>query len=177
MNFIIDQWNHGEKKDGIEMYSTHNKAKSVVAERFMRTFIKFIIKFINKICKYMTSVSKNVYIDKLDDIVNKYKNTYHITIKMKPVHVKWNTYIDSGKEINEKDPKFKIGDNVRISKYKNIFAEADFPNWSEDVFVIKKVKNTVPWIYVINDFNAEEIIGTFYEDELKKIKKNLELRK
>ena len=177
MNFIIDQWNHGEKKDGIEMYSTHNKAKSVAAERFMRTFIKFIIKFINKICKYMTSVSKNVYIDKLDDIVNKYKNTYHITIKMKPVHVKWNTYIDSGKEINEKDPKFKIGDNVRISKYKNIFAEAYFPNWSEDVFVIKKVKNTVPWIYVINDFNAEEIIGTFYEDELKKIKKNLELRK
>ena len=177
VNFIIDQWNHGEKKDGIEMYSTHNKAKSVAAERFMRTFIKFIIKFINKICKYMTSVSKNVYIDKLDDIVNKYKNTYHITIKMKPVHVKWNTYIDSGKEINEKDPKFKIGDNVRISKYKNIFAEAYFPNWSEDVFVIKKVKNTVPWIYVINDFNAEEIIGTFYEGELKKIKKNLELRK
>ena len=143
------------------MYSTHNKAKSVVGERFMRTFIKFIIKFINKIFKYMSSGSKNVYIDKLDDIVNKYKNTCHSTIKMKPVHVKSNTYIDSGKEINEKDPKFKIGDNVRISKYKNFFAEAYFPNWFEDVFVIKKVKNTVSWTYVINGFNAEKIIGTF----------------
>ena len=88
----------------------------------------------------MTSISKNVYIDKLDDIVNKYNNTYHSTIKMKPVDVKSNTYIDSSKEINNKDPKFKIGDIVRISKCKKIFEKSYVPNWSEKVFVIKKVK-------------------------------------
>ena len=76
--------------------------------------------------------------------------------------------IDSGKEVNDKDPKFKVGDHVRISKYKNIFAKGYTPNWSEEVFVIKKVKNTVPWTYVINDLNGEEIIGTFYEKELQK---------
>ena len=92
----------------------------------------------------MTSVSKNVYIDKLDDIVDEYNNTYHRTIKMKPVGVKNDAYIDFKKEINNKDPKFKVGDHIRISKYKNIFAKAYTPNWSEEVFVIKKVKNTVP---------------------------------
>ena len=92
------------------MCSSHNEGNSVVAERFIRT-LKI------KIYQYMTSVSKNVYIDKLDDIVNKYNNTYHSTIKMKPVDVKSNTYIDSSKEINNKDPKFKIGDIVRISKH------------------------------------------------------------
>ena len=102
----------------------------------------------------MTSISKNMYIDKLDDIVNKYNNTYHRTIKMKPVHVKSNTYVNPSKEINDKDPNFKIGDNVRISKYKNIFAKGYVPNWSEEVFVIKKVKNTVPWTYVISDLNG-----------------------
>ena len=115
----------------------------------------------------MTSVSKNVYINKLGDIVGEYNNTYHRTIKMKPIDVKDNTYTDFEKEVN-KDPKFKISDHVRISKYKNIFAKGYMPNWSEEVFVIKKVKNTVPWTYVINDLNGEEIIGTFYEKELQK---------
>ena len=87
---------------------------------------------------------------------------------MKPVDVKDNTYIDSVKEVNYKDPKFKVGDHVRICKYKNIFAKRYTPNWYEEVFVIKKVKNTVPWTYVINDLNGEEIIGTFYEKELQK---------
>ena len=118
------------RKNNIEIYSTHNEGKSVVAESFIRTFK-------NKICKYMTSKSKNVYIDKLDDIVNKYNNTYHRTIKMKPVDVKSNRYINSSKEINDKDPKFKVGDIVRISKYKNIFAKVYASNWSEEVFVIK----------------------------------------
>ena len=86
---------------------------------------------------------------------------------MKPVDVKSNTYIDSSKEINEKDhPKFKIGDNVRISKYKNIFAKGYTPNWSEEVFVIKKIKNTALWTYLIIDLDGEEIVGTFYENEL-----------
>ena len=110
----------------------------------------------------MTSISKNVYIDKLNGIVNKYNNTYHTTIKMKPINVKENTYI------NYTDPKFKVGDYVRISKYKNIFAKWYMPNWSEEVFVIDKIKNTVPWTYVINDLNGEEITGTFYENELQK---------
>ena len=140
------------------MYSTHNQGKSVVAERFIGTLK-------SKIYKCMTSISKNVYIDKLDDIVNEYNNAYHTTIKMKPFDVKNKTYINTDKETNDKDPKFKVGDRVRTSKYKNIFAKGYTLNWSEEVFVIKKVKNTVPWTYVINDLNGEEIMGTFYEKE------------
>ena len=87
----------------------------------------------------MTSISKNVYIDELDDIVNKYNNAYHRTVKMKPVDVKDNAYIDSSKEVNDKDPKFKVGDHLRISKYKKIFANGYTPNWSEEVFVIKNL--------------------------------------
>ena len=87
---------------------------------------------------------------------------------MKLVDVKNSTYIDSNKKVNDKDPIFKVGYHVRISKHKNIFAKGYTPNWSEEVFVIKKVKNTVPWTYVINDLNGEEIIGTFYEKELQK---------
>ena len=112
----------------------------------------------------MTSVSKNVYIDKLDDIVNEYNRT----IKMKPVDVRDDTYIDFKKEVNDKDPKVKVGDHVIISKYKNIFAKGYTTNWSEEVFVISKIENIVPWTYVINDLNGEEIIGTFYEKELQK---------
>ena len=117
------------------MYSIHNEEKSVVAERFIGTLK-------NKIYKYMTSVSKIVYIDKLDDIGNEYNNAYHRTIKMKPVDLKVNTYIDFEKEVSNKGPKFKVGDHVRISKYKNIFAKGYTPNWSKEVFIIKKVKNT-----------------------------------
>ena len=118
------------------MYSTNNEGKSVIAERFIRTLK-------NEIYKYMTSISKNVYIDKLDDVVNKYNKTYK-TIKMKPVDVKPSIYIDFNKENNREGPKFKVGDHVRISKYKNIFAKGYVPNWSEVVFVIKKVKTTLP---------------------------------
>ena len=116
----------------------------------------------------MTAISKNAYIDKLNNIVGEYNDTYHRTIKMKPVDVTDNTYIDFKKEINDKDPKFKVRDHVRISKYKNIFAKGYIPNWSEEVFVVSKIKNTVPWTYVINDHNGEEIIGTFSEKELQK---------
>ena len=116
----------------------------------------------------MTSISKNVYIDKLDDIVDEYNNTYHRTIKMKPVDIKDNTYIDFEKEVNERDPKFKVNDHIRISKCKKISAKGYTLNWSEKVFVIKNVKNTVPWTYAINDLNGEEIIGTFSEKELQK---------
>ena len=114
----------------------------------------------------MTSISKNVYIDKLDDIVNEYDNTYHRTSK-KPIDVKDNRYINIDKD-NDKDPKFKVGDFIIISKCKNISAKGYTPNWSEEIFVIKEIKNTVPWTYVINDLNGEEIIGTFYAKELQK---------
>ena len=107
-----------------------------------------------------------MYIDKLDDIVNEYNNTYHRTIKMKPVDVKDNTDIDFKKEVNDKDPKFKVGNHVRISKYKNIFTKGYTPNWSGEVFVVSKIKNTVPWTYVVTNLNGGEIIGTIYEKEL-----------
>ena len=114
-----------------------------------------------------------MYIDKLDDI-----DTYLNAIKMKHVDVKSSIHIDSSKGINDKDPKFKIGDIVRISKYKNIFAKGCTPNWFEEVFVIKNIKNTVPWTYVANSLNEEEIVETFYEKECKtQIKNNLELKK
>ena len=149
----------------IVMYSINNEGKSVIAERFIRTLK-------NKIYKYMTSISKNVYIDKLDDIAKEYNNTYHASIKMKPVDVKDKTYIDFKKVSNDKDPEFKVGDHVRTSKYKNIFAKGYMLNWSEEIFVIKKIKNTVPWTNGINDLNSEEMIGTFDENELQGTRQN-----
>ena len=143
------------------MYSIHNEEKFFVAQRFIRTLK-------TKVYKYMTSKSKNVYIDKIDDIINKYNNTYHSTIKKKPVHIEITAYIDFKNDVNDVEHKFKVGDHVRISKYNNAFVKGYMPNWSEEVFVVNEVKNTVPWTYVINDLNSEEIIGTFYEKELQK---------
>ena len=97
----------------------------------------------------MTTISKNVYFHVLDDIVNKYNNTVHKTIKMKPIDVTDDSYAEYNEDFNKKDPKFKVGDHVRISKYKNIFAKGYTPNWSEQVFVIDKIKNTVLWTCVI----------------------------
>ena len=145
----------------MKMYSTHNEEKSVVAERFIKT-LKY------KIHKDKTSVSKNLYIDKLDDIVNKHSNTYHSTIKMKPVNIKSSTYINSIRENNDENSKFKIVSIVRISKYKNIFVKGYIPNWSEEDCVTKKVKNTVTWIYVISTIKGEEIAGTFTKMNYKK---------
>ena len=101
------------------MYSAFNEGKSVVAERFIRTLK-------NKIYKHMTAVSKNVYIDVLDDIVNKYNNTVHGPIKMKPIYVTDDSFVEYNEESNKKCPKFKVGDHVRISKYKNTFAKGLF---------------------------------------------------
>ena len=143
------------------MYSTHNEGKSLVAERFIRTFK-------NKSYNHIKAVSKSLYIDELYDIVNEYNNTYHRTIKMKPIEVKDNTYIEYIKDVNDKDPNFKVGNYVRISNHENIFAKRYTRNWSEYVFVVKEVKNTVPWTYVINDLYREEIIGRSYVKELQK---------
>ena len=108
----------------LEIYSTYNEEKSVVAQRFIRTLK-------NKIYKYMTSISKNVYIDKFDDIVNNHNSTYYSTIKIKAFDVNSSTYIDFNKENIKEDPKFEIGDDARISKYKNIFAKRQIPIWSK----------------------------------------------
>ena len=94
---------------------------------------------------------------------------------MKPIDVKDNAYINIGKEANDKDPKFKVGDHVRISKYKNIFAKGYTPNWSEEIFVIKEIKSTVPWTYVIGELMVKKSLEHFMKKNYKRqIKKNLE---
>ena len=136
------------------MYSTFNEGKSVVAERFIRTLK-------NKLYKHMTATGKNVYYDVLDDVVHEYNNTKHNTIKMKPKDVKNDNkkvYID---EYNKKD-------RVRISKFKNIFANGYTPNWSREIFVVDKVNDTVPYTYNLKDLNGEKIIVGFYDKELQK---------
>ena len=115
------------------MYLTYNGGKSLAAERFIRTLK-------SKIFKYMTAISKNVYFDVLDDIVDKYNSTVHKTIKMKPIDITDDSHAEYNEHFNKKDPKFKIGDNVRISNYKNIFTKGYTPNWSEEIFVISKNK-------------------------------------
>ena len=142
------------------MYSTYNEGKSVVAERFIRTLK-------NKLYKHMTAAGKNVYYDVLDDVVNEYNNTKHNTIKMKPIDVEDNkrVYID---EHNEKDSRFKVGDRVRISKFKNIFAKGYTRNWSKEKFIVDKINDKVPYTYNLKDLNGEEIIGSFYDKELQK---------
>ena len=103
----------------------------------------------------MTTISKNVHFDVLNDIVDKYNNTYHRTIKMKPIDVRDDSFAKYNEESNEKDPKFKVGDHVRISKYINVLAKGHTPNWSEEIFIIKRIKNTVSWTYEIRDLNGE----------------------
>ena len=154
-NNVFEKW---LSDNDIVMYSTHNEGKSVVAERFIRTLK-------NKLFKYMTATGKKVYYDVLDDVVNKYNNTKHSTLKMKPIDVVDNdkrVYID---EHNEKDSRFKVGDRVRISRYKNIFAKGYVPNWSSEIFIVDNVKDTIPYTYNIKDLNDEEIIGSFYGRE------------
>ena len=166
-NNVLKKW---LSDNDIIMYSTYNEDKSLVAERFIRTLK-------NKLYKHMTATGKKVYYDILDDVVNKYNNTKHSTIKMKPIDGGDTTkssplernnkrvYID---EHNEKDSRFKVGDRVRISKFKNIFAKGYAPNWSSEIFIVDKVKDTVPYTYNLKDLNHEEIIGSFYDKELQK---------
>ena len=154
--FYNNSFKQGLKDNDIEMYSTKNKGKSVIPERFIRTLK-------TKIYKYMTSIS--MYIDKLDDIVKECNNKYHASIKMKPADVKDSTYIGFKKEINDKDPKFKMGDNVRISKCKNILLK-DIYRIGQKIFLLLAKLKILYHGHVINDLNSEEIIGTFYEKEL-----------
>ena len=158
-NNVFKKW---LSDNDIIMYSTYKEGKSVVAERFARTLK-------NKLYKHMTVTGKNVYYDVLDDTVNKYNNTKHSTIKMKPIDLKDNNkrvYID---EHNEKDSRFKVGDRVRTSKFKNIFAKGCTPNRSTEIFIVDKINDTVPYAYNLKDLNDEEIIGSFYDRELQKL--------
>ena len=115
----------------------------------------------------MTAVSKNIYFV-LDDIANEYNNTVHRTMKIKPIDIRSDSYAEYNEDSNEKDPKFKAGDHLRIWKYKNIFATGYTQNWSEEIFIISKIKNTVLWTYVISDVNGEPIAGSFHEKWLQK---------
>ena len=148
------------------MYSTYNEWKSVVTGKLIRTLK-------NKIFKHVKAVSKNVYFDVLDDIVNKYNNTVHRSIKMKPIDVTSDSYAEYNEDSNEKDPKLKVGDHVRISKYEKNFAKGYTQNWSEDVFVFTKIKDTVLWTYVISDLNSEKITS-FYQKNYKNLVKKKE---
>ena len=140
----------------------NNEGKSVVAERFIRTLK-------NKLYKHMTATGKNVYYDVLDDVVNKYNNTKHSTIKMKPIDVG-----DNNKRVYIDEHKFKISkiniNNLKylISKFKNIFAKGYTPNWSKEIFIVDKINDTVPYTYNLKDLNDEEIISSFYHRELQK---------
>ena len=147
----------------IIMYSTFNEGKSVVAERFIRTLK-------NKLYKHMRATGKSVYYDVLDDVVNEYNNTKQNTIKMKPKDVKdgnKRVYID---EHNEKSARFNVGDRVRISKFKIIFAKGYTPNWSKEIFIVNKINDRVPYTYNLKDLNGEEIICSFNDRELQKTK-------
>ena len=156
------------KDNDVEMYSIHNKGKSVVAERFIRTLK-------NKIFKHMTAISKNVYFDVLDDIVNKYNSTVHRTIKIKPIDFKDNTYVDSKKEVNNKDPKFKVGDYVKISKYKKLFAKGYTPNWSEEIFIVSKIKNKSHGHMLLMISMVKKLHERFMKKNCKRLtKRNLE---
>ena len=152
-NNVFKKW---LSDNDIIIYSANNEGKSVVAERFIRTLK-------NKLYKHMTATGKNIYYDILDDVVNKYNNTKHSTIKMKAIDVgdsSKRVYVD---EHNEKDSRFNVGDRVRISKFKNIFAKGYTPNWSKEIFIVNKVNDTVPYTYNLKDLNDKEIIGSFYD--------------
>ena len=129
--FYKNKFKNWLKDNDISMYSTFNEGKSVIAARFIKTLK-------TKLYKHMTSISKNAYYDVLDDIRKKYNNTFHSTIKMKPIEVENGSFTEYNKETNKKDPRFKVGDYVRISKHKNIFAKGYTPNWSEEIFILKK---------------------------------------
>ena len=159
------------KKNDIEMYSTHNKWKSVIAERFFRTLK-------NKIHEYMTSVSKNVYIDKLDDIVNKHNNTYHTTSKATPDDLRSNTFIDSSIKVNGKNLKFKICDNFRMSKYKIAFAKFTLQIGLNKFLWLKKLKILYRRHISLMILMEKSLLKYFTKTNCKKqIKINLQLKK
>ena len=161
-------------KDLIELYSTENEEKSSVVERWIRTMKE-------KMWKYFTANSTNVYMNVLLDLVKEYNNTRHSSIKMTPVKMSkkenepmvWRNPYPEHLEVYDIKPKFSVGDKVRISKKKNTFEKGYTTRWTEEIFKIVEVKRTLPITYKIADLNGEEIKGTFYEPELQKTNQEL----
>jgi len=164
-------YNKNVKAMGVELYSTENEEKSCVVERWNRTMKE-------RMFKYFTANNTRRYVDVLDEMVNKYNNTRHSSIKMTP--------FEASKKQNEKlvwsnlngthhqiKPKFAVGDRVRITKKKGIFDKGYTPRWTEEVFTVSQVQYTDPPTYRITDSNGEEIQGTFYEQELQKTSQEL----
>ena len=156
-------------KDLVELYSTENEEKSSVVERWIRTMKE-------KMWKYFTDKNTNIYIDILPDLVKDYNNTRHSSIKMTPVKASkkeneltvWRNLYPEYLEIHDINPKFSVGDKVRISKKKKTFEKGYTTRWTEEIFTIVEVKRTRPPTYKIADLNGEEIKGSFYEPELQK---------
>ena len=164
-NKSMDKW---LEDNYIHRYSTFNEGKAVVIERFNRTLKEIM-------WKYFTTNNTNKYIDSLDDMVSTYNNTLHRSIKMTPSEasqienediVRSNLY--GGIKERTKKTKFKVGDHVRIPRYKRLFEKGYTPNWTKEIFQIDKIQNTNPVTYLIKDLNNEEILGSFYEPELQK---------
>ena len=161
-------------KELIELYSTENEEKSSVVERWIRTMKE-------KMWKYFTVNNTNVYIDILPDLVKDYNNTGHSSIKMTPVEASekknelrvWRNLYPNRLDILDINPKFSVGDKVRISKKKELFEKGYTTRWTEEIFTITKIKRTSPITYKIADLNGEEIDGTFYEPELQKTSQQL----
>ena len=164
------------KAENITRYSTHGEHKSVIAERFNR-------KLKERMWRRFTADNTRNWIDMLDDLVSKYNNSYHNTIRMRPVYASkkeneidvWeNLFIDSeihdetSKNLPSNNKKFKIGDTVRISRIKGIFEHGFLPNWTEQVYKIESINNSTPVTYISKDLQDEIIEGSFYAEELQK---------
>ena len=165
---------NNDVKDLVELYSTENEEKSSVVERWIRTMKE-------KMWKYFTDKNTNVYIDILPDLVRNYNNSKHSSIKMSPVEASkkkneltvWRNLYPDRLKIHDINPKFSVGDKVRISKWKKTFEKGYTTKWTEEIFTITKIKHTSPVTYEIADLNGEEIDGTFYEPELQKTSQQL----
>ena len=163
-----------EEEPKIELYSTENEEKSSIVERWIRTMKE-------KMWKYFTDKNTNRYIDILQDLVEDYNNTKHSSIKMTPIEgskkenelTVWRNLYPKRYEIHDFNPKFSVGDKVRMSKKKTIFEKGYTTRWTEEIFVITKIKRTNPITYKIADLNGEEIDGTFYEPELQKTRQQV----
>lgn len=168
LEFFNKEFKSLMKENGINHYNTWTDKKAAIVERWNRT-IK------NKIWKMFTEENTTNWIDSLQHIVDDYNNKKHSTIKMRPVEVNKDNEFQvlerlATSKTSIKDPKFKVGDFVRLSRYKNIFEKGYTGNWTEEIFEIVKVKNTVPITYTVKDMSGEMLQGTFYELELKKTK-------
>ena len=168
------EFNNKDVKDLIELYSTENEEKSSIVERWIR-----IMK--EKMWKYITANSTNVYMNVLSGLVREYNDTRHSSVKMTPVQASkkenelrvWRNLYPEHLEIHNINPKFSVGDKVRISKKKKTFEKGYTTRWTEEIFVIVEVKRTSPVTYKIANLNREEIRGTFYEPELQKTSQEL----